>query len=607
MVTYSLNVALIIAVSLLFYRTLLQKETFFKLNRIILLCCLVLSFIIPLIHVPASFSFRNAAMPTAIEYTTTINDQAALPVQPVISPVTLTKAIATKTQTPDASLLQTIISCILKYLPFIYWAGVIIMGLNLLLQILVLKYQQYKGRIAKDGIFRIVAVEGDRAPCSFANCIYINPEKYDTHTYNQILQHEKIHVLQGHSFDLVITEIMLVFQWFNVFAWLYRKDIESNLEYLTDYSVLKQNTFERADYQMSLLKVSVPNFATNITTNYNRSFLKKRILMMNSKRSGANGIWKYMTLALIMGILICNINEPFAATASEIVHTIAPKKLNYKNALAADTKQTPALAPQLKNNIDTAINTKLPLATTQANQDNDTASMLKFSNTLGKISAKFEGGRFIMPFPAELINADAAYSNAINSSGYSSLSQIQLDSLKTAGVTADFINDMSALGYIQVPYKMLCILKLAHVTPTYIKSFSDLGYGKLTLSKLISFKFSNIEADYIKSLQRVGLNIPLDLVTMAKMSKIVPEYVKGFTDLGYKDLPFSQISMWKMEGVDADYIKGFNKIGFNDIPASTLSLLKVSNITPEFVTEMKDKGVVYQDLKRYILLKKEKI
>ena len=60
MMPYILHVALILAGCLVFYKLLLQKETFFRLNRWILLCCLVISFGLPFVQVPQQWSFRQA-------------------------------------------------------------------------------------------------------------------------------------------------------------------------------------------------------------------------------------------------------------------------------------------------------------------------------------------------------------------------------------------------------------------------------------------------------------------------------------------------------------------------------------------------------------------
>ncbi|MFD0748505.1 M56 family metallopeptidase [Mucilaginibacter calamicampi] len=600
--SYILSVAAIIGISLLFYRMFLDRETFFRLNRLVLLSCLIMAFIVPLVHVPAKFSFRSAvpvALDNVVETPVITQPEKRLVMQPT------EEVNYIKTVTPPSPItIGGVVAGAIKYIPFIYWGGIAIMGTNLLLQIFVLLYRSRKSRIVRDGVCRIVEVDDDRAPCSFGNNIYINPGKYDVKTYSKILAHEKIHVIQAHSVDLLLAEAMLIFQWFNPLAWIYRKDIERNLEYLTDDSVLKGNNFEPSDYQLSLLKVSVPHMALNITTNYSQSMLKKRILMMNARRSNINSMWKYMTLVLLMGVLVCNINQPLAAIAANNVPFSFNKNTDAKNADVAVHEQAPAAlppaaSPSPENNNNEPVKIAGGLTPPPPALDADTSNRLKFSNTKGRIEIFYERGTYKMPFPDDIVVADAAFVNAISGLGYSSLSPSQMDSLKTAGVTPQFAKDIAALGYTDLPYKILCMLKLAGVTPEYIKSFSDLGYGHLMISKLISFKFSNIEAAYIKSMQRVGLTIPLELVTMAKLRNLTPEYVQGFKDLGYTNITYDRISMWKLQGIHADYIRGFNKIGYNNIPESEVSFLKISKLTPEYITAMKDKGVVYADLKRY--------
>ena len=599
--SYVLNTAAIIGISLLFYRLFLDRETFFRLNRVVLLCCLLMAFIVPLLHVPAQFSFRNAAPPdNVIEMQEATAQAQQLSVMQPTDAAQLTKGIVGP-PSPQITI-DGVVTGVMKYVPLVYWVGVAIMGANLFLQVFVLLYRSRKNRVIRDGVCRIVEVDDDRAPCSFANSIYINPEKYDFKTYSKILAHEKIHVLQAHSFDLLLAEIMLIFQWFNPLAWIYRKDMERNLEYLTDDSLLKDNSFDRSDYQLSLLKVSVPHLALNITTNYNQSMLKKRILMMNARRSNINGMWKYMTLVLLMVVLVCNMNEPVSAVAGSVSLNFN-KKADVKTAYAAETEHKPASLSLPKNNatepekVDEAFPSPLTALET------DTARPLSFKNTTGRIETFYERGTFKMPFPADIITADAPFVNAISNLGYAALSQGQMDSLKTAGVTPQFTRDLMALGYTDLPYQILCMLRLANVTPEYIKSFNDLGYGQLMISRLISFKFSNVEAAYIKSLQVVGLDISVDLVTMTKLRGLTPEYVQGFKDLGYKNLSYDRISMWKAQSIDAGYIRGFNKIGYNNIPESDVSFLKAGNITPEYVTAMKDKGVVYAELKRYAFVR----
>ena len=300
MIPYILHVALLISISLLFYKIFLQRETFYKLNRVILLICLGLSFVLPLITIPETWALRTTPEKPVVDNrpqtVTEMYPQIAAQVQKQIqaaekqtikTPQAVAKPEPVKVQPAAATPVQDkpIWPVVFKWMFYLYWAGAAAFGLNLLLQVIVLLIRAYSNPVILDGKFRIIEVKGDKAPCSFGNNIFINPEKYDWDTYNQILMHEKVHIQQGHSLDILLAEIVLVFQWFNPFAWLYRGELENNLEFLTDEAVLGHNPVEKESYQMSLLKVSAPHLALSVTTNYNQSLLKKRIVMMNTARA----------------------------------------------------------------------------------------------------------------------------------------------------------------------------------------------------------------------------------------------------------------------------------------------------------------------------------
>ncbi|HVV54327.1 MAG TPA: M56 family metallopeptidase, partial [Mucilaginibacter sp.] len=319
MIPYILHVALLISVCLLFYKIFLQKETFYRLNRVVLLSCLALSFVVPLIIIPQAWTLRTAPEQAVIsneqqpqqdtysrlkeQIQQKVLAEQKQTVKPVASAPLPAKSLSSAA--PD----KPIWPIVFKWLFYLYWAGAAAFGLNLLLQVIVLLIRAYSNPVIVDGKFRIIEVKGDKAPCSFGNNIFINPEKYDWDTYNQILMHEKVHIQQGHSFDILLAELVLVFQWFNPFAWLYRGELENNLEFLTDEAVLDRNPVEKESYQMSLLRVSAPHLALSVTTNYNQSLLKKRIIMMNAKKSNIHTMWKYFILVPIMCALACALNQ----------------------------------------------------------------------------------------------------------------------------------------------------------------------------------------------------------------------------------------------------------------------------------------------------------
>ncbi len=219
MIPYLLHVALLLTVCLLFYKLLLQTETFYGLNRWVLLGCLSLCFLLPLIPVPRQWRVSEAPKQLCLETpvqvilpkTVTTDRQAvvaAVATKPV--PAVIDESLHIRPSFVKPSLGEFFhrfpIEQWVHWMFVLYWVGVAIFGLNLLIQLSITLYQAYNKPAITDGPYRIIELSGDKVPCSFLNNIFINPEKYDWETYKQILSHEKVHVRQLHSLDILIAE-----------------------------------------------------------------------------------------------------------------------------------------------------------------------------------------------------------------------------------------------------------------------------------------------------------------------------------------------------------------------------------------------------------------
>ena len=252
MIPYIFHVGILVTGCLIFYKGLLEKETLFKLNRLVLITGIILAFIIPLIPIPQAWSLRDKIYPA--EQQVSVGQQTAIDHVLVLSATALTQS-------------EDVLSKVNSWAFLLYWLGVIIFGINFFIQLVILICRVILNPSVMDKGFRIVELSGDKAPCSFGKSIFINPSKYDWDTYNQILKHEKVHIQQIHLFDILLAEVMIIFQWFNPFAWWYRKEIDNNLEFLTDDNLVNSQNIDRKSYQMSLLKVSAPHFPLGLTTN----------------------------------------------------------------------------------------------------------------------------------------------------------------------------------------------------------------------------------------------------------------------------------------------------------------------------------------------------
>lgn len=127
---------------------------------------------------------------------------------------------------------------------------------------------------------------------SFFGFIFIDPAALGEPSIDHILDHELVHKKEWHSIDRILTEIFLVINWFNPAAWMFRRSVIENLEYLADSKVVGYGN-DSARYQLSLLDQYLVSFSP---TNQFNSQIKNRINMLN-KNYHIGSPWK-LALAL---------------------------------------------------------------------------------------------------------------------------------------------------------------------------------------------------------------------------------------------------------------------------------------------------------------------
>src|SRR5258705_2948523 len=198
---YIINAALVLAACLAFYKLLLRRETFYKVNRYVLVVCLFVSFALPLLTVPEEFSLRKKDRETVTDQPTVIKRAEQVQQQSSNEKSVVNPPAAGDNQSVDASssgktrakegvgseaVRQKAVRpgrsdgfSLLNWIITIYWFGVIVFAASFLFQFIVLIWRAFRNPVIKDGQYRIVDVSGDKAPCSFGNIIFINPEKYE--------------------------------------------------------------------------------------------------------------------------------------------------------------------------------------------------------------------------------------------------------------------------------------------------------------------------------------------------------------------------------------------------------------------------------------------
>ena len=181
-------------------------------------------------------------------------------------------------------------------------------------------------------------------PFSFFHWIFIHPSSHTEEEFNEILTHEQTHARQWHSIDVIISELVCIFCWCNPFAWLMKREIRTNLEYMADARVL-ENGYDSKTYQYHLLGLSHQKAAATIYNSFNVLPLKKRIKMMNKKRTKGIGRTKYlMFLPLAALLMIVSNIEAVARTTKKIAAEVI-EAVDAKTGQAVPEVQAPQVAP----------------------------------------------------------------------------------------------------------------------------------------------------------------------------------------------------------------------------------------------------------------------
>ncbi len=301
MINYLLLASVLLLITYLVYQLFLFRETFYKLNRYTLLLMILLSVSLPFLEVPEAWSFRNDSN----KFIEKITPPGSL--EKDKNPDSISAFPSEKLTTPQKTARNTSRVTLLNMAYWIYYAGVLIFSITFLIQIVQLKRRFRRLDYIQDGRLRIYEMTDNHPPFSFFNKIFINPALYDYETFEQILNHEKIHIKNNHFFDKIVAECLVVLFWFNPFSWLLRNSISNNLEFQTDDEILETGT-DPEKYQLSLLKVSVNRHPLSFTTNYNQTILEKRIHKMKAKKSSMRSGWKYLMIIPVFSLALLSFN-----------------------------------------------------------------------------------------------------------------------------------------------------------------------------------------------------------------------------------------------------------------------------------------------------------
>ena len=322
---YILKTSICLTGFYLFYRLLLSKETFHRFNRVALLGILLLSLLIP---------FCEITVPKESEV-----QQTLLTIEQILT-------LADHVPQTEVQALPSSIPLWLLVLLCIYLLGILFfLGRNLysLFHMLRLLHGGRQEKLEK-GITLIIH-DKNIAPFSWMKYVVIS-EKDLQENSKEILIHEMAHVHNRHSIDLLISDICIIFQWFNPASWLLKQELQNIHEYEADETVIRQG-INAKQYQLLLIKKAVGTRLYSMANSFNHSKLKKRITMMLKEKSSPWARMKYLYVLPVAAITLTTfarpeisneLNEISTIKVNDITSILDAKEVN-NSLTAVDTAQ----------------------------------------------------------------------------------------------------------------------------------------------------------------------------------------------------------------------------------------------------------------------------
>ena len=349
-----LNLALIVLFG--FYKLMFSGDTFFALRRATLIGMCLVAMLVPGLN--CSYWINKS-----VGMVSMANEYAAI----VLPAVTVTPggggSIGWET---TAMTIYTMVACL--FLLRFFWQLVSIVRLR------------NKCRTTDINGTKVYLLESDEGPFSFFNWIFINPTKHNRQETDEIMTHELAHCRQLHSIDVLFTELFAIVFWANPFVWLLKREVRLNLEYLADNNVLAGGT-DSKKYQYHLLGLAYRKNVATISNNFNVLPLKKRIKMMNKKRTKRIAKVKYVLyIPLAAALLVVSNIETVARDIANVAKAMPMAK--------ASVKQEKMVDLSFSNKATVAVESRKNVQSTEAIERKDNKMEVQVDNRNSEMSAQ---------------------------------------------------------------------------------------------------------------------------------------------------------------------------------------------------------------------------
>lgn len=293
---YIIKAACYTAAFYLVYSLFLSKDTLYGRNRAFILLSVLSSIVFPLITI-----------------------QTSMPVRFPLFGKTLGEVLITANNNGNAPVFAGLDTK--KIILLIYFAGLFVFGIKLIIDLAGLAVIMSKGRVKGN---RLVVFSGlNTAAFSAFGYIFIN-SRLSAEEAGEVMRHEQNHLDKYHFFDIALMQLIKVFQWFNPFIYLFDRSLRAVHEYQADENCLRAGT-SVLNYQQLIMNQILETRLFSISNSFsNPTLVKKRMIMMTKERSGILANLKLLMVLPVIAMVLVLFSSCRDKTKSSETMEIAP-------------------------------------------------------------------------------------------------------------------------------------------------------------------------------------------------------------------------------------------------------------------------------------------
>jgi len=391
-----------------FYKFVLQRETFYTLNRVYLLFTSLLAFVLPCFTLSG---LRHPAVEVPVQYAFSVVQTTAIKAKPEFWTIP--------------------VICIALYLAVaLFFLARLVFKLYQIFSLVKQNNVRYE-----DGI-RKVEIPGQQISFSFLNYLFVNPELSGIAVINR---HEHVHIRQHHTIDILFFQLLQVVNWFNPLIMLLQKEIKALHEFIADKETLN-NESDAESYSMFLINHSYNSAYQSLGNQmFSQRLLKERIIRLYQEKSTSNAKWKYLLLIPLLLSLPCISSVAFAKSYG--IFDLMPQKKQAANFVRKFNSENIGRKEQLKT-LTTPVNPTLKLKTAKSNHKNAQAeveeyALINIDARTDTVKIRTAPGKVVNTFKGIYVVDDKVYTN----------DELQ-KALKPTGKLDIILPNRPAIGYV---------------------------------------------------------------------------------------------------------------------------------------------------------------